>query len=654
MASSSHSPRTALICGPYLSGKTSLFEALLIEAGALQPHAGGQGAFTMADRSPEALAHGMSTEMNVAQAQYLGEDWSFIDVPGSVELGQEMRDAMDVADVAVVVVEPEPEKAVTFAAHLKALEEAEIPHVIFINKFDRHDASARELMEAFQAVSSKPLVLREVPIHEDGKVTGYVDLVSERAFKWEEGKPSTLIKLPEAVKDREEEARTEMLESLADFDDGLLEKLLEDVAPSTAEVYDDMAKELAEDLVVPVFFGSATQNHGVHRLMKSLRHDAPDVSATVARQGLEGDETRVKVFKTLQAGHAGKLSLARVMTGTLKAGDTLDGARPAGINSVFGQKLSAVKEVPAGAVVGLTKLDSAVTGDTLTNDGRTPCERPPLPAAYAKAIKAASRSDDVKISDNLKKLMDEDRSLSLRFDAVNGVQVLEGQGDMHLRLCMERLENRAGLKVDSEAPEVSYRETIRKPAEKRVRHKKQSGGHGEFGEVAIKITPVGRGEGNSFAETIHGGSVPRQYFPAVENGVNDALAKGPKGYPVVDVSVTLTDGKSHSVDSSEMAFRKAGAQAMREALADAKPVQLEPINAVTFQVPDQFIAGVQKIVSGRRGHILGFDTRDGWPGWQEVQCHMPAAEMGDLIMELRSATMGVGSFKSEFDHLQDM
>lgn len=393
-----------------------MFEALLVEAGgALQPHTGGQSAFTLADHSPEALAHGMSTEMNVAQAQYLGEDWSFIDVPGSVELGQEMRDAMDVADVAVVVVEPEPEKAVTFAAHLKALEEANIPpHVIFINKFDRHDASARELMEAFQAVSSKPLVLREVPIHEDGKVTGYVDLVSERAFKWEEGKPSTLIKLPDVVKDREEEARIEMLESLADFDDGLLEKLLEDVAPSTGEVYDDMAKELAEDLVVPVFFGSATQNHGgVHRLMKSLRHDAPDVTATVARHGLAGDETRVKVFKTLQAGHAGKLSLARVLTGSLKAGDTLDGARPAGINSVFGQKLSAVKEAPpAGSVVGLTKLESAVTGDTLTKTGRTPpCDRaPPLPPpAFAKAIKAASRSDDVKISDNLKKLLDEDR-----------------------------------------------------------------------------------------------------------------------------------------------------------------------------------------------------------------------------------------------------
>ncbi|MCI2399608.1 elongation factor G [Aliiroseovarius subalbicans] len=649
-----HSPRTALICGPYLSGKTSVFEALLTEAGALQPHASAQSAFTIADHSPEALAHGMSTEMNVATADYLEESWTFIDVPGSVELGQEMRDAMDVADIAVVVVDPDPAKAVTFASHLKALENADIPHVIFINKFDRYDNSARELMEAFQAVSSKPLLLREIPIHEGGQVTGYVDLVSERAFQWEEGKPSTLIKLPETVLDREAEARTEMLEGLADFDDGLLEKLLEDVTPSTTEVYDDMTKDLAEDLVVPVFFGSATQRHGIHRLMKSLRHDAPDVTRTAARMGVSGDSAQLKVLKTLQAGHAGKMSIARVMSGTLKSGDTLNGERPAGINTIFGGKLTPVKEAGVGAVVGLTKLDSVQTGDLLTPTGRSATKLAPIAPAFAQAIKATRRADDVKLGDNLRKLMDEDRSLSVAFDAVNSVQVLEGQGEMHLKLCLERLENRTGLKVDVSPPEVAYRETIRKPAEKRVRHKKQSGGHGEFGEVEIKIAPVARGAGNAFNETIHGGAVPRQYLSAVEHGVTDALEKGPLGYPVVDVSATLTDGKHHSVDSSEMAFRKAAGQAMREALADAKPVKLEPINAVSIAVPDQFIAGVQKIVMGRRGQILGIEARDGWTGWEQVQCQIPAAEMGDLIMELRSATMGVGSFTSEFDHLQDV
>ncbi len=649
-----HSPRTALICGPYLSGKTSLFEALLAEAGALQPHASAQSAFTIADHSPEALAHGMGTEMNVATADYLGESWTFIDVPGSVELGQEMQDAMDVADIAVLVVEPDPAKVVTFASHLKALEQADIPHVIFINKFDKHDNSARELMEAFQAVSSKPLLLREVPIHEDGQVTGYVDLVSERAFHWQEGKPSTLIQLPETVLDRETEARTEMLEGLADFDDALLEKLLEDVTPTSDEVYSDISKDLARDLVVPVFFGSATHNHGVHRLMKSLRHDAPDVTATAARLGASGTASQVKVFKTLQAGHAGKMSMARVLGGTLTTGDTLNSERPAGMNAIFGGKLSPVKDAPAGSVVGLTKLDSAATGDMLTNTGRTATDRAALAPSYAQAIKAASRADDVKLGDNLKKLLDEDRSLSVRFDTLNGVQVLEGQGEMHLKLCLERLENRTGLKVDAETPQVAYRETIRTAAEKRVRHKKQSGGHGEFGEVEIKIAPVARGDGNAFDEKIHGGAVPRQYIPAVKHGVDDALEKGPLGYPVVDVSVTLTDGKHHSVDSSEMAFRKAGGQAMRDALADAKPVQLEPINAVKIKVPDQFISGVQKIVMGRRGQILGFEALGGWTGWEEVQCQIPASEMGDLIMELRSATMGVGSFTAEFDHLQDM
>lgn len=649
-----HTPRTALLCGPYLSGKTSLFEALLAEAGVLQRHGDG---FSLGDSSPEAKAHEMSTEMNVATADYLGEEWTFIDCPGSVELLQDARNAMSVADIAVVVVEPDPDKMVTLAPHLRMLDEAGIPHILFINKFDKRNLSAREMMGAFQGVSDKPLVLREIPIHEGDVVTGFVDLVSERAFHWEEGKQhSSLIKMPETVLDRESEARTEMLEHLADFDDGLLEKLLEDTVPSSSEIYENLTADLTDNVVVPVFFGSAMQGHGIRRLMKALRHEAPNLDATAARMGLtKGSSPQVKVFKTLYAGHAGKVSIARVMEGELASGDLLNKERPASIVRLTGGKMEPVQQAVAGEVVGLTKLDTAATGDLLRPDTKTAAsaaEQPPAPL-YALAIKATHRGDDVKLPDNLKKLLEEDPSLSAAFDDLSGEQILSGQGDLHLRLCLERLQNRTGLEVEAETPSIAYRETVRKSVTKRTRHKKQSGGHGEFGEVEIRISPRPRGDGNAFSETIHGGAVPRQYFSAIEAGVTDAMQAGPLGHRVVDVEVVLLDGKHHSVDSSEMAFRKASGQAMREALTEATPVKLEPINKVSIFTPDTFIAAVQKIVLGRKGQIFGFEARDGWPGWDEIQCQIPAAEMQDLVIELRSATMGTGIFSAAFDHLQE-
>ncbi len=646
------SPRAALICGPYQSGKSTLFEALLSETGAHSRHG---AALSLADQSPEARARGISTEMNVAGAEYLGDDWTFIDCPGSIELMQEARGALDVADIAVVVVEPEAEKARALAGWLKALDGAGVPHILFINKFDKPNLSLRALLQAFQGVSEHPLVLRAIPIRDGERVTGHVDLVSERAFHWQEGSHSRLIPLPETVADRQAEARTEMLESLADFDDGLLEKLLEDVEPGKSEVYENMGRDLAENLVVPVFFGSAGAGHGILRLMKALRHDAPDIAVTAQRLGVAEDgRPRLKVFKTLHAGHTGKVSFARVLTGGLEAGGQVAGARPSGLNRPFGAKLTPVGAARPGDVVALTKLDAVATGDLLSEDARQPAEDLALAPLYGLAIRATRRGDDVKLPEALRKLQDEDPSLLAEFDDATGEHVLRGQGDGHLRLALERLKSRFGLEVEASIPRVAWRETVRKPVVKKYRHKKQSGGHGEFGEVEIKLRPLPRGEGFRFTESIHGGVVPKQYHPAVEAGIRDAMQKGPMGNPVVDVAVELTDGKYHSVDSSEMAFRKAGAQAMREALAAAGPVMLEPVNAVRISVPDEHIAAIQKIVTSRRGQIFGLEAKAGWEGWEEVVAQMPAAEMHDLIVEIRSVTQGAGSYSCAFDHLQEL
>lgn len=653
----SSSPRTALICGPYLCGKTTLFEALLAEAGALKRHSSANSAFSLADSTAEARAHGISTEMNIATADYLGESWTFLDCPGSVELMQETRDAIRVADIAVVVVEPNPDKAINLATYLKMLDELSVPHIVFINKFDKKNVSAMELMEAFQSVSEKPLVLREIPIREGETVTGHVDLVSERAFHWEENKPSSLISLPETSLERETEARAELFESLADFDDTLLEKLLEDVVPSNEEIYSNLATDLSENLVVPVFFGSASHGNGIRRLMKALRHEAPDIATTAARLGISDvSEPHMRIFKTVHAGHAGKLSYGRLMQGSFSNGDTLNKERPASINRIFGRKMEPIEQITAGEVVGLTKLENACTGDTLTPQGLADNDGSADPATplFSLAIRTVNRGDDVKLSDNLKKVLEEDPSLSANTESLTGEQVLRGQGDLHLKICLEKLKNRSGLEIEASPPSVAYRETMRKKVEKRVRHKKQSGGHGEFGEVQLSVAPRGQGEGFEFTDAIHGGVVPRQYISAVKAGIEESMAKGPMGHPVVDVSVTLMDGKHHSVDSSEMAFRKAGAQAMKEALADGYPVLLEPIHQVKIHAPSTFIAGVQKIILGHRGQIFGIDAKDGWVGWDVVSSQIPEKEMQSLIIEVRSVTMGVGTFETEFDRLQEL
>jgi len=387
--------------------------------------------------------------------------------------------------------------------------------------------------------------------------------VSERAYRWEDNKPSVLMSLPEDLVERETKARTELFENLADFDDDLLEKLLEDVVPSNQEIYAHLATDLTNNLVVPVFFGSASRGNGIRRLMKALRHEAPDVTTTAERFGLSsGGNTQVRIFKTIHAGHAGKLSIGRVMLGTLAGGDLINKERPASLNRIFGRKLQTVDQVVAGDIVGLTKLDGACTGDTLTSQGKDEADafsRPPTPL-FSLAIKTENRGDDVKLPDNLRKVLEEDPSLSTEIDEMTGEQVLRGQGETHLKLCLERLKNRSGLVIESSLPSVAYRETVRKKVTKRVRHRKQSGGHGEFGEVELRISPLVRGKGFIFTEAIHGGAVPRQYIPAVKTGIADAMIKGALGFPVVDIEVTLLDGKHHAVDSSELAFRKAGSQ----------------------------------------------------------------------------------------------
>ncbi len=656
MTTKSTLPRVAALVGPYSSGKTTLLESLLLATGAIQRKGSVSEGSSVGDASQEARQRLMSTEVNVAATSYLDDRWTFLDCPGSIEFQQETYNALMVADTAVVVVEPEPGRAVMVAPILKFLDEHAIPHLIFINKVESGQVSVRQTLEALQSVSERPLLLRELPIRKGEDIVGFVDLVSERAYQYREGKRSELMKLPEAALSEEQAARQAMLEHLADLDDHLLEELLSDLVPPTDEVYGNLARDLAGDLIVPVFFGSAAQDHGISRLLKSLRHDVPGPEEGRARSGIAADGAPIaRVFKTVHAAHTGKLSYVRVWRGEFSEGGLINGMRPSGLLLALGGNLSKLPKATVGDVVALGRLDTTNTGDVLGAGEPSTVPWPaPLPPLFSLAVQAEKKQDDVKLTGALAKLTEEDASLSIEQSHDTGELVLWGQGEIHLQVALDKLKNRFNLVVTGKRPQVPYKETIRKTVSEHGRHKRQSGGHGQFGDIYIDIEPQPRGAGFTFAEIVVGGVVPRQYIPSVGEGVEEYLKHGPLGFPVVDIKVTLTAGSYHTVDSSDMAFKTAARIAMTEGMPKCDPVLLEPILAVEIAVPAEFTPKAQRIISGRRGQILGYEAKDGWRGWDIVSAYLPQAEMSDLIVELRSLTMGVGTFSWRFDHLQEI
>jgi len=656
-------PRCVALVGPFQSGKTTLLEAILARTGAIL-HAGSvESGTSIGDASMEARRHKMGVGLSVATTSFMGDNYTFIDCPGSIEFAHDMRAAIPAVDAAVVVCEADEKKLPQLQIVLRELEDLDIPRFLFLNKIDRANQRVRETLATLQPASRVPLVLRQIPIWNGDLIEGFVDLALERAFVYREHKASEVVTLDGGNLNRQKEARFSMLETLADHDDALMEQLLEDIQPPRDAIFDDLARELREGSICPVLLGSAMRANGVLRLLKALRHEAPGVAETAKRlQAPATKDALAYVFKTLHLQHGGKLSLARILDGHLDDGATLhsssgENGRVSGIFAVNGAYDSKRSSADVGDTVALGKLDAIKTGDTLAG-GKTPppalVHLEPTPPVLAMSLAATDRKDDVKLGQALLRLNEEDPSLTMVQNPRTHDIVLWGQGEMHLRVALERLRDRFGVNVKSHPPAIGYQETIRKPITQRGRHKKQSGGHGQFGDVVLEIKPMPRGSGFEFRETVVGGAVPRNYIGAVEEGVVDGLQRGPLGFPVIDVHVTLTDGSYHSVDSSDLAFRTAARVGISEGLPQCQPVLLEPIHMVEIVCPNDATAKINAILSARRGQILGFDTREGWPGWDCVRATMPEAEIGDLIVELRSATAGAGSFIRQFDRMAEV
>ncbi len=649
--------RVIALVGPQSAGKTTLLEAILQQTKKLDANQKGSSR-PFGDTSAESKSRDMGVELNLANTEFMGDAFTFIDCPGATDLVQDTISALVGVDAAVVVTEADPTKITGLSPLLKHLEHRGIPHFIFVNKIDRSVLSISELADALNAVTGEQVLLRQIPISEGEKITGYVDLASEQAYIYRDNSPSEVIEIPGSAQDAFSKARYSMLESMADFDEHLMEELLEDITPPKEEIFQDLTSDLRQDLIIPVFLGSALKQNGIFRLLKAIRHEAPDITALSERLKLDMSQASpvAPVLKTIHSPHGGKVSFVRILRGEIREGDTLNEERVAGIQRVHGDSVEKVSAARAGDFVGLAKLETVTTGAILT-DAKTTVDlehEQPLSPVYSLALQIDNRNNEVKLATSLAKLCDEDPSLIYEQVPDTHETVLRGQGEIHLQIACEKLQSKFGLTVTTQTPRVPYKETIRSGTTHHSRYKKQSGGHGQFGDVVLEINPRDTGDGFAFDSRITGGAVPKQYISSVEAGIKEYMAKGPLGFPVVDVGVVLTDGSYHAVDSSDMAFKTAGRLAMSEAMPGCQPVLLEPVMEVHVYVPSEYTPRVNSLISGRRGQILGFDGRKGWQGWDDVYAYLPESELQNMIIELRSMTQGVGTFKASFDHLNQL
>ncbi len=623
--------RVFTVLGPSQSGKTTLVTAL---AG-------------LEEQRPATLD--VTGTAKVTSFSFMGDDWTAIDIAGGADNLAPAGPALAASDAAVLCVPADADAAVLAAPYFRLIEEAGIPCFLFVNKVDATVGRISEIIASLQVYCQHGVILRQVPMREDGQIVGAVDLISERAWEYQEGRTSLLVELPDSAASREQEARTELLEALADFDDSLLEQLIEDQQPLTEDVYDVASRVLQHHDLVPALLGSAEHTNGMQRLMKSLRHEAPGVEAVRDRLSANGDALATGCLAD-HVKHLGKIVLIRALGNGVGNGQPLAGKSVGSITAIDA-KTSTPNLAPGQ--IGLTmktdhlSLGSAYTADESVTLPDWAASHTPI---YRRIVRCVKERDETRLSTALERLVEIDPGLSIEQDAQSGHSVIGAQGSLHFRRALSKLSESFGIEVEEDFVPAAYRETIRRKVSCHHRHRKQSGGAGQFADVQIEVRPEPRGAGISFEEVIKGGAIPRNYIPAVEHGVNDALAEGPQGYPVIDLSVTLKDGKHHNVDSSDYAFRMAGKNAMKEAMTEAGMVALEPIAQVFIHVPSVYAGGLVPTISGMKGQVLGFEGHPTAAGWDVFKALLPMGALDDLLNALGSAARGTAWFTAEFDH----
>ena len=659
--------RNVALVGHGGAGKTTLAEALAHRSGAISRPGRVEDLNTVSDFEPEEHKHRMSVSVSVVPIEWDGYKINILDCPGYADFTPEAVGALSVADLAVFVVSAVEGVEVQTELLWKAAAKAGIPRLVFVNKLDRERASFERTLAQLQEVFGAGIAPLELPIGEESAFRGVADLLSDTAITYEAGKAS-VGEIPEDMAGREHSVHDALVEGIVVADDELMERYLEGEIPSVATLEATLAHGVSGAQVFPVLCGSATKAVAVDRLAAFICEIGPSPldrrpvevdaggSPTTVPPSADGPPLAV-VWKTVVDRHVGKISLLHVLSGSINADAVLVDSRTRAeqrLHSLFalrGKEQVPVERLVLGDIGAVAKLPDVRTGDTLAPKG-TPVSvtsPPPGEPALAVGIRPKSKGDDDKLMTALHRLQDEDPTLRVHRDDETHQTLLGGTGETHLAIVAERLARKFGVEVVTEPVVVPYRETVGVTSEAEGRYKKQTGGHGQFGVANIRLSPRARGEGFEFVDEIVGGAIPRQYIPAVQKGIEEAMASGGvHGWPVVDVSVTLFDGKYHPVDSSEMSFKMAGALAFREATEKATPVLLEPISRVEVTVPAAQQGDVMGDLNSRRGKVAHADTdEDGNP---VITALVPTSEILRYAVDLRSITAGRGRFSATHDH----
>jgi elongation factor G len=662
--------RNVALVGHGGAGKTSLAEALLFVSGAINRQGRVEDGTTVCDFDPEEVKRTISVSTSLASFEFAGHKINLLDCPGYADFLPEVEAALRVADLAVFVVSAVEGVEVQTEVVWKLAEQLGLPRMIFVNKEDRERADFERVLAQLQSLFGRGVAPLELPLDEEAGFHAVVDLLTDTAIVYDDEQGHHHDEpVPEAIAAHEHEVHDALVEGIVEADDALMERYLEGDEPSPKELEDTLAKGVLAGTVFPVICGSALKDVGIDLLAKFICEigpsplDRPPVMAEAAGDLHEvacdpEGQPLAYVWKTLVDRHVGKVSLFKVLSGTIRPDTVLTNPRSHAderLHALFtlrGKEQMPVSEVPAGDLAAVAKLGDTSTGDTLAPKG-TPVVVAGIeatPPVLTIAIAPKSKGDEDKLMTSLHRLQDEDPALVVRRDDETHQTLLSGMGETHLSIVVERLARKFGVEVTTEDVRVPYRETITAEATAEGKYKKQAGGHGQFGVASIKIEPLERGAGFEFVDSIVGGAIPRQFIPAVEKGIAETMSRGGHfGHPVVDVKVTLFDGKYHSVDSSEMSFKMAGSLGFQEAMAAASPVILEPISLLEVTVPAAYQGEVMGDLNARRGRVQGTST-SGDGSDSTIEAMVPTSEIGRYAVDLRSLTGGRGRFSVRHDH----
>ncbi|MGI8999394.1 MAG: elongation factor G [Candidatus Limnocylindria bacterium] len=650
------------------AGKTSLAEAMLFDAGAISRLGTVEADTTAFDWDPDEHKRKQSINLAIGSIEHDGVRITIVDTPGYADFQADVVEALAAVDAVIVVVDASAGVEVGTEEVWKLADARGLPRMIFINKMDRENANYDATLEQLKSQFGPKIAPVYLPIGSANSFRGYVDVIEEHANIYENGMPKE-VPIPPELEGIEHSRRDSLVEAAAEASDELMEKYLEGEAFSDAEIEAALHKGTREGSVVPVFVGSATQNIGVRELITMIAKHVPSPAEVGARATTDGNQIApdpdgpfvAQVFKASADPFVGRLTYFRVISGSLNGQGHVYNAtrkeaeRVGNLLSVQGKDTEALPKVGPGDIAAVAELTSTAAGDTLVADKAHAVELAPLefPAPSLQvAIEPESKADLDKLGQALHRLAEEEPAIQIRREDGTGETILTAMGDAHVDVIVDRLKRKFGAAVRTATPRVPYRETIRQAARIENRYKRQTGGHGQYGHVVIEFEPAEMGAGFVFGNKIVGGVVPKQYIPAVEKGLREAMAEGVlAGYPVVDLTATLVDGSYHPVDSSEMAFKVAASQALRKAFDAASPALLEPILEVDVVVPDAFMGDVMGQITSKRGHVLGMDSIE---GMQHLKAQVPQAEMFHYATELRSITQGRGRFSWKVDHYAEV